>query len=93
MIGMFNGYRVVVTPYATQPKVWVLPVFALRPWINVSDSFRAETDQWLADLFGGRTEEVIHGCEPGAIISETENLLFVHPVVAKAIEEVHTKEP
>lgn len=81
-IEKFNGYRVFTTTMATQPKKWTLPVFAIRPWVPVSDACRVETDQWLADMFGCHATEVVeHGREPGAFISEAQGALYIHPAL------------
>lgn len=90
----FNGFEIVISTLATQPKKWTLCKFQLRPWIIVSDAFRQEMDTWLLQMFGRETELVEYGREPGAYVVDLEaagigvgKRLIVHPDIHQILKE------
>jgi hypothetical protein len=100
MIDCINGMPVYVSPMATQPRKWTLPVFKLRPWLIVSDGFRAEFDNWLTGIFGTRAETVTHGIEPAVYVMDAallglgaEKRLIVHPEIWAQIKKVNEPQP
>lgn len=76
----FNGMVVVESTAALAPKTWTLRKFQIRPWINVSEEFRASMDAWLLATFGDEQEVVQHGQEPAAYVLGGKTLV-IHPVL------------
>lgn len=92
------GMEVLQSNMATQPKLWTLRVFQLRPWITVGDQFRAEMDAWLRETFGDATEVVEYGREPGAYVIDLDatgpgvgKRLIVHPALYQKMKSIVTE--